>query len=71
MGRRTGLPAASRGLALRALERRVARRICDDALHGANGRGDGDDQADQADGLRMRTHTPQSPQGRVLQCNKR
>lgn len=61
--------SALRGLALRALEWRVARRICDDALHGADGRGDGDNQANQADGLRMRTHTPQSPQGRVLQSN--
>ena len=62
--------SASGGLALRALEWRVARRIGDDALHGADGRGDGDDEADEADGLRMRTHTPQSPQAGVLQSNK-
>ena len=62
--------SASRGLALRALERRVTRRIGDDALHGADGRGDGDDEADEADGLRMRTHTPQSPWVRLMQGNK-
>ena len=63
--------SSSSGLALRALERRVARGICDDALHGADGSSDGDNEADEADGLRTRAHTPQSPWMGVLQDDKR